>query len=355
MDIDGRMALIKSEPTEEIITDERLKNLLETKSHPVHYLGLEISGMPHIGHILVAGKKINDLDKAGVKTQIWLSDWHTMANNKMGGDWDKIMKASKFYKELFNEFCPNTKVLLGSEVYHNNDDFWKLVLQMARRTTVARATRTLVIMGRNEKDTLHVSQYLYPIMQAADIEILGADIPHAGMDQRKVHVLALELFKDLKLREIVPIHHHLIPSLTEPPKVSESAEKEEIVAAMKMSKSKQGSAIPILADESEVKSIMKTAWCPEGVVEQNPVLELCKYVIFPISSELKVERDAKYGGDVTYTSYRLLSEDFLNKKLHPSDLKSATATNLYKIMAPISTKFKNRKAEMTELFQSANK
>lgn len=350
MDIDERIALIKSEPTEEIITEERLKNLLETKAHPKHYIGIEISGMPHIGHVLVAGKKVNDLDKAGVKTQIWLADWHTMANNKLGGDWEKIIKAAKFYKELFASFCPNTKILLGSEVYKDNDDFWKLVLQMSRRVTVARATRTLVIMGRNEKDTLHVSQYLYPIMQAADIETLDADIPHSGIDQRKVHMLALELFKDMKMREIVPLHHHLLPSLTEPPKVSENAEKEEIVAAMKMSKSKPGSAIPILADEAEVKSILKSAWCPDGVVEENPVLELCKYVIFPISGKLKVERDRKYGGDVTYTSYSGLASDYTNKKLHPMDLKTATASNLWTIMEPISSKFGKDKAELLKLF-----
>ncbi|MDE1834481.1 MAG: tyrosine--tRNA ligase [Candidatus Micrarchaeota archaeon] len=350
MDIDARLDLIKSEPTEEIITEERMRNLLETKQHPVHYMGLEISGMPHIGHILVGGKKINDLDKAGVKTQVWLADWHTMANNKLGGDWDKIIKASKFYKELFNLFCPNTKVLLGSEVYHNNDDFWKLVMQMSRRTTLARATRTLVIMGRNEKETLHVSQYIYPIMQAADIDILGADIPHAGIDQRKVHVLALELFKDLKLRDIVPLHHHLIPSLAQPPKIQEGAEKEEVVAAMKMSKSKPGSAIPILADEAEIKSIMKTAWCPEGVAEGNPVLELCRYIIFPISSELKVERDRKFGGDVTYSSFKELHESFLDKKLHPMDLKNAVTSSLSKIMRPITTKFANQKEEIQNLF-----
>ena len=350
MDIDERISLIKSEPTEEIITEERLRHLLQTKAHPKHYMGIEISGMPHIGHILVAGKKINDLDKAGIKTQVWLADWHTMANNKLGGDWDRIIKAAKFYKDLFNAYCPNTKVLLGSEVYHDNDDFWKLVLQMSRRVTVARATRTLVIMGRNEKDTLHVSQYLYPIMQAADIETLDVDIPHAGMDQRKVHVLALELFKDMKMREIVPLHHHLIPSLLEPPKVSQNAEKEEIVAAMKMSKSRPGSSIPILADEAEVKALVKTAWCPEGIVEENPVLELCKYVILPASGELKVERPAKYGGDAAYNSYDSLSKDYIAKKLHPTDLKNAVASGLWGIMQPINSRFKAQKSEITALF-----
>ena len=350
MDIDGRIGLIKSTPTEEVITDQDLRELLETKQHPKHYIGLEISGMPHIGHILLAGKKINDIQKAGVQTQVLLADWHTVANNKLGGDWDRIIKASKFYKELFNEVCPATKVVLGSDLYKGNDDYWKLVIQIARRTTIARATRTLVIQGRSEKDTLHVSQYIYPIMQAADIEMLDADIPHAGMDQRRIHVLAREVFQEMKLRKIVPVHHHLIPSLLEPPKVADDAQKEEIVAAMKMSKSKQGSAISILADEKEVKAALKTAWCPEGVVEGNPVLELCRYVILPATGTLKIERDSKYGGEVTYDSYAALESDFAGKRLHPSDLKNSVSTAISAMLRPIVQKFGHRKSELLELF-----
>ncbi|MCL4364966.1 MAG: tyrosine--tRNA ligase [Candidatus Marsarchaeota archaeon] len=350
MDINTKLDLIKSEPTEEIITDDRLRHLLETNSRPKHYIGLEISGMPHIGHVLVAGKKINDLAKAGVETQILLADWHTMANNKLGGDWDRILKAAKFYKELFNEVCPGTKVLLGSEVYKNNDDFWKLVMQMSRRVTMARATRTLIIMGRSERDTLHVSQYLYPIMQSADIEALDVSIPHAGMDQRKVHMLALELFRDMKLREIVPLHHHLMPSLLEPPKAEENAEKEEIVAAMKMSKSKPGSAVPILADGDEIKAMIRSAWCPEGVTKENPLLQLCRYIIFPMKGELGVERPARFGGDTCYVSYATLESDYASRKLHPVDLKAAVANSLSGITDPIVKKFGPRKNEIMGLF-----
>ena len=350
MDIDTKMGLIKSEPLEEIITEDSLRKLLETNSSPKHYIGLEISGMPHIGHLLVAGKKVNDLAKAGVKTQILLADWHTVANNKLGGDWDRIIKASKFYRELFSLFCPDSKVILGSELYKDNNDYWKLVVQIARRTTMARATRTLIIQGRSEKDTLHVSQYIYPIMQAADISALEVDIPHAGMDQRRVHMLAKEVFKELGMKEIVPIHHHLLPSLLEPPKVGEDALKEEIVAAMKMSKSRPGSALSILADEKEIAKTINTAWCPEGVVSENPVLELCRYVIFPISGKLEIERDSKYGGDVAYQSYKEMESDFSAKKLHPTDLKNAVSDSLHKITSPISQKFAPRKKEIESLF-----
>ena len=113
MDIETKLDLIKSEPLEEVITDEELRNLLETNSHPKHYIGLEISGMLHIGHVLMGGKKINDFNKAGIETQVLLADWHTMANNKLGGDWEKIKKVSEFYRKVFNAFCPGTKVVLG--------------------------------------------------------------------------------------------------------------------------------------------------------------------------------------------------------------------------------------------------
>lgn len=338
MDIETKLSLIKSEPTEEIVTEEELRQLLETKEHPKHYIGFEISGMPHIGHVLVAGKKINDLAKAGVDTQILLADWHTIANEKLHGDWELIIKVADFYKRLFKEACPKTKVILGSDLYKDDDEYWKLVMKMASKTTIARATRTLTIMGRSEKDTLHVSQYIYPIMQAADIHALGADIPHAGVDQRRVHMLAKELFKEMNLGAIVPLHHHLLGSLLEPPKMA-GEEKEEIVAAMKMSKSKPGSAISILATEEEIKASIKNSWCPEGVKDQNPVLELCRFIVMPSLGKLKIERPTKFGGDVEYVSYQQLEDDFAAKKLHPMDLKNAVGSSLNALISPISKKF----------------
>lgn len=349
MDTESRLALIKSEPLEEIVTGDEMKALLETKEHPVHYIGFEISGMPHIGHILVAGKKINDLDKAGIKTNILLADWHTVANNKLGGDWDRITKVAGFYRKLFGIVCPNTKVVLGSDLYRGNDEYWKLVIRMASRVTMARATRTLIIQGRSEKDALHVSQYIYPIMQALDIHALGVDIPHAGMDQRRVHMLAKELFHEMQLGSIVPIHHHLLAGLAEPPKVAEGTEKEEVVAAMKMSKSKPGSAISVLATDEEIQSIMKHAWCPEGGIEDNPVLELCKYVLFPINGRLRVRRSEKYGGEIEFASYRELEEAFAGRKLHPMDLKAGVGESISELLEPVRRQLHGDKEEIARL------
>lgn len=43
MDIETRMQLIRK-VGEEIVTEEELKNLLETKTHPIAYDGFEPSG-----------------------------------------------------------------------------------------------------------------------------------------------------------------------------------------------------------------------------------------------------------------------------------------------------------------------
>ena len=123
MDIETKLDIIKSQPFEEAITEAELRSLLETKAHPKHYIGIEISGVPHIGHLLFMGKKTNDFASVGIETQVYLADWHTMANNKFGGDWNRILKAAEFYKKMFGLFCPKTKIVLGSELYHNNDDY----------------------------------------------------------------------------------------------------------------------------------------------------------------------------------------------------------------------------------------
>jgi len=350
MDIESKLEIIKSEPLKEVITDEELRALLEGNDHPKHYLGLEISGMMHLGHLFVGGKKINDFDSVGIKTQVLLADWHTIANNKFGGDWDKIIKASEFYKKAFEKVCPNTKIILGSDLYRNNDEYWKDMIKFAARTTMARATRTLIIQGRSEKDTLHVSQYIYPIMQVNDILALDVDIPHAGMDQRKVHVLAKEIFKDMKLKKIVPVHHHLLQSLTEPPKLGKDMSKEEEVVATKMSKSKPGSAIPIIATYEEKQKTIKSAWCPEKVIEFNPVLELCQYLILPLKGSLYIDRKKEYGNEIYYTNYKDLENDYRNGKLHPVDLKNGVADAIISIVEPVRDVFKN-KDELLSVFK----
>lgn len=92
MDIERKIELIKKKPTEELLTEENLRHLLEVGAPLQHYIGFEISGYIHLGTGLMAGAKIADLQKAGVKTRIFLADWHSWINDKLGGDLEVIRR-----------------------------------------------------------------------------------------------------------------------------------------------------------------------------------------------------------------------------------------------------------------------
>jgi len=176
MDVETKMEIIKRPPTEEIITEEDLRNLLETNDHPEHYQGFEISGLLHLGTLLMSGNKINDLAEAGFKVKVFLADWHTFINNKLGGDWDRIVKASKYFAEAFKFYCPKVEIILGSEFYHHNDEYWKDVIRFSKKISLARTMRCLTIMGRSEREKIEFGQLLYPPMQAVDVKYIGRDL-----------------------------------------------------------------------------------------------------------------------------------------------------------------------------------
>jgi len=349
MDVDERLAFIMREPTEEVVTSDELHTLIETKAHPKHYIGLEISGMLHIGSLVMTGFKINDFMKAGINTTVFLADWHTYINDKMGGDWDRIKKVSQYYTEAFKFFCPGVNIVLGSDLYKKTQDYWENFVRFSKHMTLARTMRSLTIMGRSEAEkNLDLSQLLYPPMQSVDIKALDLDIVHAGMDQRKIHMLVREIFPKLGWKVPVLVHHHLLPGLSEPLRISlDEGTGDDTRISSKMSKSKPASGILIHDDEKVIRDKIGKAFCPVGVAAGNPILELVRYVIFHEFDEFVIERPTKYGGSITYTSYKDIEHDFITKKIHPMDLKNSTATYINKIIEPIRKYFEGREPQLS--------
>ncbi len=336
MDVIEKIKLVKKEPTEEVVTDEELLNLFNTNSQPKHYIGLEISGFMHLGSLILTGFKINDFIKAGVKCTVFLADWHTYLNNKLGGDWDKIRMVSKYYADAFKMFCPGVEIVEGSQLYESRRGYWLDLVKFAKNMSLERTMRSLTIMGRStEKDKIDLGQLFYPPMQAVDIHTMDLDIVHAGMDQRKIHMLVREIFPKMKWKVPVAVHHHILAGLGEPEPASDS---DSDFVSSKMSKSKSASGIFVHDTDEEINSKFKKAWCPEGVVDKNPVLEISKHIVFHEFKEFVVERPEKFGGNVTYTSYQDLEGDFAQKKLHPSDLKATVSKYVTDIIRPIREK-----------------
>ncbi len=347
MDVEEKVALIERPPTEEIVTRDELIELFKTNSQPKHYIGIEISGFLHLGSLISTGFKINDFLKAGVKCTVFLADWHTMINDKLGGNWDTISRVSKYYAEAFKLVCPGIDIVLGTDLYDSRKEYWSELVQFSKHMSLARTMRTLTIMGRSEnEEKIDLAKLLYPPMQAVDIHSLDLDIVHAGMDQRKIHMLVREIFPKMKWKVPVAIHHRLIPGLTEPVK------SDDAKALGKMSKSNPNSGIFIHDSDDEIGTKIKKAWCEEGNIQNNPLLEISKHIIFHEFTEMNVERPEKFGGNVSFADYAQLESDFAAKKLHPTDLKQTVANYLVKIISPIRDKISLNK-ELSDLIKNS--
>jgi len=352
MDVESKIGLVLREPTEEVVEVQELREIFQTNAKPRHYIGLEISGKLHLGSLILTGYKINDFIDAGVQSNVFLADWHTYINNKLDNDWQKIIQVSKYYEEAFKFFCPGVEVVHGSELYHNNNEYWKNIVKFATEITLARVTRCLTIMGRSEKESLDFGKYIYPAMQAVDIKAMNLEIVHAGMDQRKVHMLAREVFPKMGWKVPVAVHHHLLPGLGEPVKLGLDEDyKADVLISSKMSKSKPWTSIFVHDTQEQIKDKLKKAWCPEGSVENNPVLEFAKHLLFHEFESIDIERPAKFGGNITFHNYQELQEAYSAKKLHPVDLKNAVSMGIEKIVAPVREHFA-KKTELLEVFKN---
>ncbi len=351
MDTDSKIETL-TKGLAETLTREDLHHALSTNIPLKHYIGFEVSGQPHIGAALKTLYHIKNFQGAGAHCSIFLADWHAWINDKLGGDKEAIGRVAKgYFKECFiaagkvaGANMDKVDFVLGSELYHHKDEYWETVVDVAKHTTLARMQRSITIMGRQEGENLDFAKLLYPAMQVADIYFQQITLAHAGMDQRKAHVVAREVARKLQYHGIshkgkefspIAVHQHLVMGLQKPPLWPIPKEKlQEMRSALKMSKSVQGSAMFLDDSPEEIKKKMNAAFCVEKNIEYNPALDWAEHLVFPFVKEFRVERPAKFGGNVEYDDYKQLETDFAEGKLHPMDLKQGLANALVDILSP---------------------
>ncbi|RLG24799.1 tyrosine--tRNA ligase [Methanosarcinales archaeon] len=300
--------------TQEIVTIEDLNELLASEKTPTAYAGYEPSGKIHLGHVLTVNKLI-DLQNAGFEITVLLADLHAYLNEK--GTLEEVRELAEYNKRCFIALgLDKAKFVFGSD-FQLNHDYTMNVLRVAQHTTLNRARRSMSEIARNTEHPM-VSQMIYPIMQAVDIMSLGIDAAVGGIDQRKIHMLAREELSTIGYRAPVCIHTPILLGLD----------------GEKMSSSKDN-YISVDDDEKTVEKKIGKAFCPKGVADENPVIELFRYHIFPRFSVVEVKRAQKFGGDLCYDTYMELAEDFAKEKRHPMDLKKAASEYINLLLDPV--------------------
>ncbi|MCK9307510.1 MAG: tyrosine--tRNA ligase [Methanoculleus sp.] len=298
--------------TVEVVTDEELRALIDRPVKRV-YTGYEPSGEIHLGH-MVTVNKLMDLQQAGFEVTVLIADLHAFLNRK--GTMEEIRETAEYNRRCFEGLgLVGANYVLGSDV-QLTPDYELAVLTLSQAITLNRAKRSMDEVGRQMENPT-VSQMVYPIMQMVDIMTLKVDAAVGGIDQRKIHMLAREYLPSIGYPAPVCIHTPIINGL-DGKKMSSSA----------------GNVISVADSEEGIRQKMKKAFCPPEV-ENNPVLQILQYHVFPRAGAVTIRRPAKFGGDREFAVYEDLERAYAAGEVHPMDLKAATADHLIDILAPV--------------------
>lgn len=306
-----RLSLI-SRNTEEILTLDELRGLVKSNNRISAYYGTAPTGPVHLGY-LIPLSKVFDFSKAGVDTKILLADIHAVLDDRKS-KWEELDRKFEYYKKCI-ELAFNWEkvpVFVRGSSFQLSKEYMTDVLKLSSMTTVNRAMRAASEVTRMKEPK--VGELIYPIMQSLDEQYLNVDIQLAGIDQRHIMAFAREYLELIGYRRRVEVMTPIMVSLQGP--------------GAKMSASVPLTHIKVYESEESLRSKMNKAYCPEGVVKDNPILQLAKFLIFSTEQSLLIERDKKFGGDLRVKSYEELETAFKSKKLHPADLKKAVAEYL---------------------------
>jgi tyrosyl-tRNA synthetase len=150
---------------EEVVTAEELTALYKAKEHPIVYDGFEPSGRMHIAQGVLRAINVNKLTSTGCIFKFWVADWFAQLNNKMGGDLAKIRTVGLYMIEIWKAIGMNMQnvrfLWCSDEINAHADEYWTLVMDIARINNLKRIQRCCTIMGRKEEDEMSAAQIFY--------------------------------------------------------------------------------------------------------------------------------------------------------------------------------------------------
>jgi tryptophanyl-tRNA synthetase len=235
------------------------------KNKKIVVSGIQPTGNLHLGNYLGAIKQWKELQKnPDYECRFGIMDLHAMTtkptipndNEIRGESYDTFVQLIKLgisYKNLFYQSLDVSIVRM----------YWKL----ACNTSIGQLNRMTQFKEKSDKGNENLGLFSYPVLMAADILALEADLVPVGEDQKQHLELARDLAKKLGLKVPKPLISEScgrIMSLTDP--------------AKKMSKSDPNDNSRInLSDDAETirKKIKKATTTPEGKLNLQIIYKGC--------------------------------------------------------------------------------
>jgi tyrosyl-tRNA synthetase len=327
MDTADRRALV-ARYTEEVVTEEDLDDVL-AREEPTAYIGYAPTGEMHIGHYTTI-RKLADFIRAGFDVTVLIADLHAHLDDEKS-PFDLLDARSRYYQTAIEAMIETAGAssdrvtFVRGQDFELDEEYILELLQMAAETTISRTQRAGSEVVR-QSDNPKLGGLIYPLMQSLDVAALEADIAYGGIDQRGIYMLSRELLPEQGHKKPLCVFAPLLSGLT----------------GGKMSASDASSKVNLTDDADAIQEKLNKAYCPQGQVDDNGVLEYVRFLVFPVLEErnesFRVERPEKFGGNLTYENYDDLETDFVSEELHPQDLKNAAATHIDDVLTPIREK-----------------
>ena len=321
---------------EEVIGENELINILQERDLKV-YWGTATTGKPHIGYLKPL-LKICQLLKAECEVTILFADLHAYLD-AMKSNWDDLKYRTIYYEQLIKKTLEvlgapidKLKFVKGSD-YQLSPEYTLNMYTLMSKMSLHDAIKSGAEVVKQSRDP-KMASLLYPGLQALDEQFLEVDAQFGGIDQRKIFMLADKYLPKLGYRKRIHLMNPMISSFNN----SESG---------KMSSS-EDDKIDLLDSAKKIKKKIGKAYCEEGN-EKCGLLEFVKLVLFPLcefrNTIFSISRKEEFGGDKDYTNYEDLEKDFINKELHPGDLKKGVTDWLVNLLEPVRDHFNSEYLE----------
>lgn len=324
-----------SRNTQEILTEQELRDLLSKKKNPRGYIGLACTGRVHIGYFIPM-TKVADFLRAGFDFTILLADLHAHLDDQKA-PFEVLEYRVEYYQHVISAILESVGADTSRLHFVKGSDFQlqkEYTTDMYRMSAIStfkrcqRAASEVVRFGEDPK----LSGFIYPILQALDEQYLNVDLQYGGIDQRKILAFARENLPKLGYLARVEVMTPMMPGLT----------------GEKMSSSVEESKIDVLENAENMQKKVSKAFCPEGSVENNGVLAFLRSVVMVYKEERKekfvVQRPQKFGGPMSFSTYAEIEAEYLAKKVHPLDLKGALSQELSILLEPVRKKMAEKEA-----------
>lgn len=222
------------EGTEDIFTEEDLEERLNDSLREEEPLRVKLGIDPtatdlHLGHTVVF-RKLRDFQELGHTVVLIIGDFTARIGDPSDKDSTRPKLSAEEVRENAKDYLEQVNKILDvdrAEVHYNSDWLESMslanILDLASELTVARFLEHDRFRKRFESNrSIHLHEFLYPIMQAYDSVAVDADVEIGGTDQTFNLLVARDMMKRREERPEIAITVPLLIGLDGSRKMSKS-------------------------------------------------------------------------------------------------------------------------------------